>query len=63
MCGFLMRVAVMMRVLVAARHLFGRNHAALMHVAADVLELDGGVADVKMIAQQMVEFFEDAHAF
>ena len=47
-----MRVPVMMGVFMAlaAGHLFDGDDAAFELLAADVLELDSGVADVKVVA-------------
>ncbi len=42
-----MRVAV----LVGIGNLFGRRDAAVERSAADVLELDGGVADLEVLAR------------
>jgi hypothetical protein len=37
-------------------HLLGRHHATLQSFAADVLELNGRVADLKLFAEQLIEF-------
>jgi len=59
-----MRVAVMaVCVARAAGHFINGHDAALDFAATDVLELDGGVADLKMIFENMVELDEDAGAF
>ena len=59
-----MCVAVMvMLVLNPAGQLFRRHNTSLCLAATDVLKLDGGVADVKMLAQEVVELVENAHAF
>ena len=47
----------------AAGHFINGDDAALDFAAADVLELDGGVADLKMIIENMVELDQDAGAF
>src|SRR5208283_3519807 len=41
----------------------GRRNATVEIFAADVLELDGGVADLKPFAEQRVEVQENARAF
>jgi hypothetical protein len=46
----------------AAGHFFNGDYAAIEHLAAGVLELDGGVADLEIIAEEMVEFEQDAGA-
>src|SRR5579863_1848937 len=43
-------------------HLFDGDHAAFGNGAVFVFELDGGVADVEMRLEDMVEVFEDAGA-
>ena len=40
---------------VAAGHLFNGYHAAIEHLAPGVLELDGSVADLKAVAEHLVE--------
>ena len=40
----------------AAGHFFNGDDAALQLSAADVLELDGGVADAKVVTEHLVEF-------
>ena len=60
----LMRVAVVM-VFVAARFsgkLFDGDNAAMEFGAVFVLELDGGVGDVEVLAEDVVEIHEDAVA-
>ena len=41
----------------------GRRDAALKVLAANVLELNGGVADLILLAEQAVELDENAGAF
>jgi hypothetical protein len=53
---------VVVRVLLAAGQFFRGNHAAFNLAAANVLELNGGVADVKVVVEQMVESLADARA-
>ena len=58
-----MRVAVMM--VLGARFtgkLFERNHAAMEFRAVFVLELDGGVGDVEVLAENVVQLDENAIA-
>lgn len=50
---------VMMRV---ARHLFHGDYAAVELLAARVLELDGDVADVETLLEQVVEPGQNAGA-
>jgi len=57
-----MRMPVVVRVLLAAGQFFRGNHAAFNLAAANVLELNGGVADVKVVVEQMVESLADARA-
>ncbi len=57
-----MRVPVMMRVSCAASHLLRRSDAALERFAADVLELDGGVADLELLAENSLRLDENAGA-
>ena len=45
-----------------ARHLFDGHYAAFELGAIQVLELDGGVADVEAIPEQLVEPGQDAAA-
>jgi hypothetical protein len=45
-----------------AVHLFERRHTTLQRFAADVLELDGRVADLKLLAEQLIEFDQNARA-
>ena len=45
------------------RHLFHGDHAAIKHLAILMLELNGGVADVVVILQDMLQPVEDAGAF
>lgn len=63
----LVRLAVMMlvavRVRVADGDGLGRRDATLKVLAANVLELDGGVADLKLLTEQTVELDENAGAF
>ena len=47
-----MRVAVRMRV--AGGDGFGRRNAAIEELATNMLELDGGVADLILLAKQTV---------
>jgi len=49
----LARVAVM--VALAAGHLFHADHAAFQFVAIQMLKLDGGVADVEALLEQVIE--------
>ena len=53
---------VPMTVRVAAGDGFGRRDAAFQVPATDVLELDGGVADLVALAEQLVELDENAGA-
>ena len=46
----------------AAGHIFNGRHTAIELVAADVLELDGGVADLEVLAEQLVELDQNAGA-
>lgn len=46
----------------AAGHFFDGHHAAFQFAAADVFELNGGMADEKVLAQDVIEFHEDAGA-
>ena len=61
-----MRVAVMMFVAMRMRvtdgESFGRRNAAIEELAANVLELNGGVADLILLAKQAVEPNENARA-
>lgn len=41
----------------------GRSDAAVKRFAADVLELNGCMADLKVIAEQGIEIGENADAF
>ena len=56
-----MRVAVRMRV--AGGNGLGRRNAAFEELATNVFELNSGVADLKLFAEQTVELDEDARAF
>ena len=56
-----MRVPVVMAV-ASAGHLFDRHDAAFKLLAADVLKLDGGVADVEVVFEHMVQLDQDAGA-
>src|ERR1035438_8162234 len=58
----LMRVAVVGAAGGASGHLFNGDYAALELAAADVLELNGGMADVKVVLEHVVELEEDAGA-
>jgi phage tail protein X len=57
-----MRVAVMVANLGVGGHLCNRNYAAMGLFAADVLELDGGVADVEVLFEHVIEIDQDAVA-
>jgi hypothetical protein len=46
-----------------AGHFFNGHYASFELAAADVLELDGGVRDLEVLFQNMVELFQDAGAF
>lgn len=46
---------VVMMTTTAACHLFHRDHATLLLRAAHVFELDGGVADMEMLVEQVIE--------
>jgi hypothetical protein len=61
-CIRLMRVAMMTVRISGAGHFFNGDYAAVCFRAADVLELDGGVADVVMIFENVVEIDENAGA-
>ena len=50
---FSMRVGVMVGL--AAGHCFQRDDAAFQLAAIHMLELDGGMADVEVLFEQMVE--------
>lgn len=45
-----------------AGHFCHGDYAAIEHLAACVLKLDGGVADVKVVLQHMVDLDKDAGA-
>jgi hypothetical protein len=55
-------MAVVRGLLGGAGHFFDGNDAAFQLAAADVLELDGGVRDLEVLLQYMVELFQDAGA-
>ena len=58
-----MRMPMMMRMFAGrASHLFDRNHAALQFSTDGVLKLDGGVRNLKMLLEHMVELFQNAGA-
>ena len=57
-----MRVPTMVLVAVASGQFLRRHHASLEFSAADVLELDGGMADVEMVFEDVIELDEDAGA-
>ena len=58
-----MRMPMMMRMFAGrASHLFDRNHAALQLSTDGVLKLDGGVRNLKMLLQNVVQLFQDAGA-
>ena len=44
----------------AAGHFFGGYNAALHFFTAYVLELDGSVADVKVVLEHMIQLHQDA---
>src|SRR5580658_1236359 len=46
-----------------AGHFFKGHNASFEFAAADVLELDGGVGDLEVLLENMVELFQDAGAF
>ncbi len=46
----------------AASHFFNGDDAAIEHLAAGVFELDGGVADLKVVVEHLVELEQDAGA-
>jgi hypothetical protein len=54
-----MRVAVVFA-LSDAGHFFNGDYAAIEHLAAGVLELDGGVADLEIVAEHLIELEQDA---
>ena len=43
-------------------HFFDGNDASLQLIAANVLELDGGVGDLEVLLEHVVEFDQDAGA-
>ena len=45
----------MMVFVLPAGHLFQWNHAAFPLLATQMLKLDGGVADMKVLVQQVIE--------
>ena len=58
-----MRMPMMMRMFAGwPSHLFDRNHAALQFSTDGVLKLDGGVRNLKMLLEHMVELFQNAGA-
>ena len=57
-----MRVAVMVANAAMRGHLFNGNNATVGLFATDVLELDGGVADVEVLFEQVIEFEQDGVA-
>ena len=59
----LVRVSVMMPVaLGAAGHFFQGNDASVQLLATCVLKLDGGVADIEMFFQNVIQLEQDAGA-
>jgi len=51
---------VMMGGVFLSGHLGYWNYAALQRFAANVLELDGGVGDLEMLLEHVVEFDQNA---
>ena len=58
----LVRVAVVMADAAVRGHLCNGDDATMCLFTADMLELNGGVADMEVIAQHVIEFGEDARA-
>jgi hypothetical protein len=58
----LVGVAVVMAFGCGAGHFFNGDDAAVGFRAADVFKLDGGVADVEMVFEDVVEIEQDAGA-